>query len=299
MIKNTLLSINFKNLEVFAITANTLSFTQVANKLNTSPSAISKQIQKLESILNLKLFIRNENGKMTLTKEGREVYSYVIPLLNHMEYLENSLFDIQSSLTIKIGINISSFLDFPKNILHYLNNENIKFKIYQYESQTIAKLLTENKLDIGIHCLESIPKVETQPFKELHLALYTSTDHPLAQNRSITLKEALDYKFATFTESSFIYQLLYNEAKIHQRKLTTIALSMDSNLIFQAVKNKIAIGVLPISDIFLTDNSIKPIELTDPWAKGNLYISLSAHGKSDSKITEIYHKFLQFNQKQG
>ncbi|AZN36515.1 LysR family transcriptional regulator [Iodobacter ciconiae] len=293
--KNSLLSINFKNLEVLSVTVDTLSFTQTANLLNTSPSAISKQIQKLESILNMKLFIRNDNEKLCLTKEGLEVYSHVIPLLSHMEFLENSIIDIHSSLTIKIGVNISSFLNFPKDILHYLDDENIKFKIFQYESKTIAKLLSENKLDIGIHCLESVPKCETKKFKDLSLALYTPIHHPLSIHSSLYLKEALNYKFATFTEDSFIYKLIYDEAKANNIKLKVIALSMDSNLIFQAIKNKIAIGVLPISYVFSAPDEIVSIPLNDEWAQRDLYISVSAHANSDEKIIKIYNKFAEFD----
>ncbi|MGF1879180.1 LysR family transcriptional regulator [Photobacterium frigidiphilum] len=293
--KNKLLSISFKNLEVFSIAVSTLSFTQTANQLNTTPSSISKQIQKIESIFNMKLFIRGENGKILLTKEGGEVYSNIIPLLNHMEYLENSILDIQSSLTIKIGINISSFLDFPRDILHYMSNENIKFKLFQYESRTIAKLLTENKLDIGIHCLDFVTKAETKKFKELNLSLYTPIDHPLSARNDLYLKEALDFKFATFTEDSFIYKLIYDEAKLNNKKLKTIVLSMDSHLIYQAIKNKIAIGVLPINRVFPVSNDIVSIPLKDEWAKRNLYISLSSHAKSDCKIIKIYNKFIELN----
>ncbi|MFB1077175.1 LysR family transcriptional regulator [Photobacterium damselae] len=293
--KNTLLSISFKNLEVLSVAVNTLSFTQTANQLNTTPSSISKQIQKLEAVLNMRLFIRGENGKLSLTKEGYEVYSYIIPLLNHMEFLENNILDIQSSLTVKIGINISSFLNFPKDILHYMSNENIKFKLFQYESRTISKLLTENKLDIGIHCLDYVTKAETKQFKELNLALYTPSNHPLAIRKELYLKEALDFKFATFTEDSFIYKLIYDEAKLNNKKLKTIVLSMDSNLIYQAIKNNVAIGVLPISNVFSVSDDIISIPLKDEWAKRSLYISLSSHAKSDCKIREIYNKFIELN----
>lgn len=60
-------------LKTFFIAAQTLSFKEAADQLFLSPSAISRQIQQLESSLGKPLFFRN-NRNLELTAEGKILF---------------------------------------------------------------------------------------------------------------------------------------------------------------------------------------------------------------------------------
>lgn len=57
-------------LQAFLVLAEFLHFTQAANQIHVSPSALSRIIQRLEDELGAKLFIR-DNRKTLLTPEGK------------------------------------------------------------------------------------------------------------------------------------------------------------------------------------------------------------------------------------
>lgn len=61
-------------LETFITVAESGSFAKAADKLYISPTAVIKQINILESNLDLKLFNRTHRG-LTLTAAGKSLYS--------------------------------------------------------------------------------------------------------------------------------------------------------------------------------------------------------------------------------
>lgn len=65
--------LSLKNLNTFALAAETLSFQDAAEVLHISPSAVSHQIRNLESLLSYPLFERLDKS-VRLTNRGRQLY---------------------------------------------------------------------------------------------------------------------------------------------------------------------------------------------------------------------------------
>ena len=68
-----MISCTFQQIETFLIVAERLNFTDAAEAMYLSQSALSKMISRLEASLGTKLFIR-ENRGVSLTKEGQRLY---------------------------------------------------------------------------------------------------------------------------------------------------------------------------------------------------------------------------------
>ena len=66
---------------LFYEVAKSKNISKASEKLHISQPAITKQIKKLESIYNCKLFIRNQKG-VILTKEGNLIFNDVENGLN-------------------------------------------------------------------------------------------------------------------------------------------------------------------------------------------------------------------------
>ncbi len=74
----------FKHLECFIKVVDKKSFSKASEALYISQSAVSNHIQKLESYLKVKLI--NRNGReISMTEEGKILYSYANELLNLKE----------------------------------------------------------------------------------------------------------------------------------------------------------------------------------------------------------------------
>ena len=72
------MDINYELYKVFYHVATTLSFSEAANKLFISQSAVSQSIKALEKKLNQKLFIRSTK-KVRLTPEGELLLQVHLP----------------------------------------------------------------------------------------------------------------------------------------------------------------------------------------------------------------------------
>jgi len=111
----------FNSLDIFISVAETSSFTEAGKRLNMTGSAISKQVQNLETQLNAKLFYRTTR-KVTLTEAGQLFFQRA----NHANILLNEakeeLKELQDLPTGNLKVNLPSSFG-----LRYLSNAVLEF----------------------------------------------------------------------------------------------------------------------------------------------------------------------------
>lgn len=71
----------------FVKTIETGSFSAAAKLLKTSPSAVSKSVGRLETLVNARLFLRSTRA-LVLTSEGQSLFDKVGPLLRQLDTSE-------------------------------------------------------------------------------------------------------------------------------------------------------------------------------------------------------------------
>ncbi len=81
---------NLSTVELFCAAAEARSFTAAAAKLGTTPSAVSKAVQRLENRLSTKLFQRNTRA-IRLTDDGRTYYAACRDSLENIQNAEKIL----------------------------------------------------------------------------------------------------------------------------------------------------------------------------------------------------------------
>ncbi|MFT0773600.1 LysR substrate-binding domain-containing protein [Psychrobacter aquimaris] len=79
-----------KALQCFETAARHLSFTNAAQEMHMTQSAISKQVAQLEEVLNIALFYRTPQ-KISLTPAGKTYYLDVLDILKHIEIATTNL----------------------------------------------------------------------------------------------------------------------------------------------------------------------------------------------------------------
>lgn len=95
---------NLEYYRTFFMTATFLSFTQAADHLYLTQSAVSQSVKKLEQELGCSLFIRSSHG-LKLTKEGEILYVHVKKAFEELQAGEHELMKLAEFKTgeIKIG----------------------------------------------------------------------------------------------------------------------------------------------------------------------------------------------------
>lgn len=95
---------SLRSLEAFICAAEALSFTEAANRLNITPSAVGHRITTLEQEVGVALFFR-DGKKISLTSHGREYYYQISPALESMKKSTHNI----GKMTKENSISISSF----------------------------------------------------------------------------------------------------------------------------------------------------------------------------------------------
>lgn len=81
---------NLNDLEIFKTVYESDSINQAASKLKYAQSNISQRINHIEKYLEVKLFIRSNNG-IQPNEEGKEFYNYCLRVLNETEFIKTKI----------------------------------------------------------------------------------------------------------------------------------------------------------------------------------------------------------------
>lgn len=190
---------NTRQLQYALKLSKSLNFSQVAEQLNISQPALSKQILNLENDLGVKLFDRN-TASMKLTPAGEYFIREAQELLYKEEQLLRSMERFKTGEEGRLTIGISPFrsLYLIPPIIQKVRQRYPGVQIFLHEtnSDTLRKEITEGKYDFAIVNLpvdESILDVTpiepdtlvlAVPNNMLHLLPFTTESDDIAINLS-------------------------------------------------------------------------------------------------------------------
>ena len=109
-------AMNSRQIECFLVTGKLLNFTKAAESLYLPQSAVSRYISSLEKELGTKLFLRENNRRITLSDEGKVYYNLFQRFSAELSNTRKLLTDSSSVVRLgyNVGWNLSAFL--PKVI---------------------------------------------------------------------------------------------------------------------------------------------------------------------------------------
>lgn len=245
------MDINYELYKVFYHVAKSLSFSDAAENLYISQSAVSQSIKTLEKRLNQTLFIRSTK-RVALTKEGELLLKHIEPAINLISRGENQLCaDPKSGVQLRIGASdtICRYYLVPYLNKFHKKYPNIHIKVTNGTSLQCAKLLERNEVDVIVtnspnsalnNMMEIIPVKE---FRDIFIAnpdAYPLTDHP------VTLPELQQYPILMLDKRSTTSIFLHNLFLENSLDLVpSVELSSNDLLIDLA---KIGLGVAFIPD---------------------------------------------------
>lgn len=143
-----------KQIKYFVTVVSCNSFTEAAEECYISQSAISQQIQALESDLGVEL-IHRENRKFTLTDAGEYFYRQGLILLDEAERLRQETIHIGHNLNnrIKIGYLKSYGLQEIQQAIGIFAEEfpEVDIEIINGNHEELYELLCSKEVDLVIN----------------------------------------------------------------------------------------------------------------------------------------------------
>lgn len=182
------LNINLNLYKYFYEVAKYNSYTKAAESLLISQPSLSYSIKVLETQLEKKLFIR-ENNKIKLTKDGEELFDMIDKIIKEYSSDTNDN-DVKGKLTL--GVRSA----FAAKILPFYINEfnkihpNLEIEYVIEKSDRLLNLLNSKQIDIMI----DEQKVDDDVIKSIlyvhnKTVLYTSKENAKNYRKTLTLEE--------------------------------------------------------------------------------------------------------------
>lgn len=194
----------FKQLRSFIEVVHRGGFTQAAQTLHISQSAVSKQVAQLEDDLGQPLLER-QGSQLHLTAAGRIVLERGEALLRQRQELLTELDDLsqlaRGELCLGLPV-IGGEALFAELFADYRRRySNIRIQLIEGGSRIIEQAVRSGELELGGCVTPSDPAFAFQPFCNEPLDVLLPLDHPLASGQGVTLQALADTPFLLYERS--------------------------------------------------------------------------------------------------
>jgi len=197
---------DFTALRYFSETAHSRSIRAASERLHVSPSAISRQIAKLEHELRAPIFDRRAQG-MTLTPAGEILQAKFEGMMREFSRVKShiaALQDIQAG-TVDVYCFQTAIESFVAPVLHrfHVQHPSVAFNVRMSSTDEAMEALTSGTAEIGLVLNPPVRDAvaSTPVFRDSMVAAF-GPDHPLANRKSVSLRELAAFPFV-LTEPSF------------------------------------------------------------------------------------------------
>jgi DNA-binding transcriptional LysR family regulator len=196
----------------FLQVVNSGSITDAAHRLHVVPSAVSRQIGRLEAELGMQLFERTSRG-MSLSSAGELLAAFARRTQLDAEQVCQELLTLHQQQQKQIRIACTE--GFASQWLPQLmpafrfQQQMCSFTLSVSSAEEVTRRVREAEVDIGFaFSLGNSRDVQVAYRQPAPILAIVAPQHPLAQMDAVTLRELLAYPLAIPTASSTISQLL-------------------------------------------------------------------------------------------
>ncbi|ARO13435.1 transcriptional regulator LysR family protein [Ketogulonicigenium robustum] len=159
---NSFVHVHLVALRYFSETVRSGSMRQAAEQLSVAPSAVNRQILKLEEQLQCRLFERRAAG-VRLTAAGEVLYQYVRQLDRDLERAIAQIDDLRGLRRghVRLGCEAGIARDFLPNVLAAFHQANpaVTHTIEVGDAETIMTRIAADEIDIGL-AMSPLPRAE-------------------------------------------------------------------------------------------------------------------------------------------
>lgn len=208
---------NIESLKSFFLIARAGNISNITNEVHLTQSALSQQIQRLESELSKTLLIRSNKG-VELTTNGKIVFKYTEHILRiHEKMMMELAASENTSTNIKIqACNATADYVLPCTLIEgnkVFPNHNYELK--NYPSNEIIPNVSRDDCDIGFSCASDIETDNTELVIEkvgkIKIVLVSKNKNTFPDEAS--LKQLLGSCLINFTETNNITNTLIKNLK--------------------------------------------------------------------------------------
>lgn len=243
----------FRQMEIFSAIARLRSFTRAAEELHLTQPSVSMQMKKLEDAVGMPLF--EQIGKrIFLTDAGTALHDTCREIFNSLDRFEMLTADMKGMKKgyLRIAVVTTAKYFAPRLLGPFCQMyPGVEVSLKVTNRERVLERIADNQDDLYI--MGQPPEgidLQAEQFLSNPLVPLASRDHPLANQRRVSLKRFLDEPFILREPGSGTRIALERLLEAHQLK-PRIRMELGSN---EAIKQAIAggLGVSVLSKHTLT-----------------------------------------------
>ena len=241
-------------LQTFLTVAQLGSFTEAAEKLYLSQSAVSKRVAALESELNSRLLDRI-GKQVLLTEAGKVLAAHAQTLLLEIEDTRREILNLSATITGRLNVGTSHHVGLHR-LPSILQNYTTDFPMVELDlqfmnSEQVCDAIKRGELELGVITLPLLPveHLTLHPVWNDKLEFVIGRSHPLAANSQTNqlkgsdlqcrLKDLAEYAAILPTRGTFTRAIVEDVFAAHKLTLTT---KMETNYL-ETIKMLVSVGL--------------------------------------------------------
>ncbi|MBF0424510.1 MAG: CysB family HTH-type transcriptional regulator [Magnetococcales bacterium] len=181
-----------------------LNVTVAANRLHTSQSGVSRQIQLLEDELGLEIFVRNGKRLTGITEPGHVILNIAKRILHEVENLRVAGQDLNSDRIGNLSIattHTQARYTLPQVIQAFMGRyPDVRLRLHQGNPMQVAEMVETGQADLGIatETISEDKELVSFPCMDWHHVVVVPTGHPLLKALPLTLESLSCYPIITY-----------------------------------------------------------------------------------------------------
>jgi DNA-binding transcriptional LysR family regulator len=291
--------VRIRDLELIVALHEEGNMTQAAKRMGISEPALSKQLHKIESRIQTRLFDRG-NGGIVTTAPGRTFVGHAAESLQAFRRAVHEAQETKHNEPHRLRIGISSF--HPPHYIEILRTvelrlyRNLTIEIFTAYSLELIALLLHHELDLA---LVTSPPPNAQitsvcVAKNLFM-IVVRKGHPLAGKASVKLDELAPYPWVFFNRNvhPHLHDLILQRAKTECGAVSIChCVSQEEHAVALLTDNRALAWVTPNGAERVVQNGLMSIPLTDSHIKLDVHLATLASNKS-SLVSEYARGFMK------
>jgi LysR family cys regulon transcriptional activator len=249
-----------------AVAENGLNITAAALKLHTSQPGVSKQLKLLEEELGFQIFLREGRSLTRMTPVGAQIVERAQRILHELKSIRRLSDDLRNEAggVLSIGTTHTQARYVLPQVIRAFRERypEVKLHLHQGTSEQIAEMMDADQIDFAIATgsHELFPEVVKLPCYRWYRTVVVPQQHPLANEKKLTLKLLAQHPLITYTFSfsgPSSLQQLFAAANLEPNVVLT---ARDADVIKTYVRLGLGVGIVAHMAMDATDTDLVTLD---------------------------------------
>ncbi len=217
-------------LKVFQCVAKNLSFTKASQELFISQPAITKHIQELENLYQVRLFDRQGN-RILLTDAGNLLLKHCEKILDDYKCLDYEMHLLHDEYIGELRLGASTTIAqyvLPPLLANFISRfPQINLSLFNSNSREIERALQEHRIDLGlVEGIFRLPNLKYIPFLQDELVAIVHSKNKLINQDEITPCDLVNIPLVLRERGSGTLDVFERALSFHNLKLSSLNVQM-------------------------------------------------------------------------